>query len=67
MAERHKSHDGQRDTDAFIGEEATPGAQGREGGRLAREVGTRSEERRALEPDAGPERVRKADEPDGEA
>ena len=41
MAERHRSQDGSRDTDAFIKDmPETPSHQGRAGGDIARDVGT---------------------------
>ncbi|WP_308915107.1 hypothetical protein [Jannaschia sp. LMIT008] len=41
MAERYRSQDGTRDTDAFIeGMPETPSHQGRAGGEVARDVGT---------------------------
>lgn len=65
MAERHRSRDGIRETEHFLHEEATPGGQGETGGRLSREIGARSDRRKALEPDAGtPVRLRKSDTED---
>ncbi|WP_108482436.1 hypothetical protein [Oceaniglobus ichthyenteri] len=43
MAERKRSHDGSRDTDAYTDAPATPGQQGRAQGNLERKVGTRDE------------------------
>ncbi|MGR3542271.1 MAG: hypothetical protein ACU0BS_12720 [Hasllibacter sp.] len=42
MADRVRSKDGRRETEDYLGgRPETPGAQGRTGGDLAREVGTR--------------------------
>jgi hypothetical protein len=62
MTERARSKDGTRDSDRVLGEPGTPSGQGRAGGRLAREVGTRDEAKRAFERPAGRTRVRKSDE-----
>ncbi|WP_299360502.1 hypothetical protein [uncultured Paracoccus sp.] len=62
MAERKQSKDGTRDTDAFVSDLDTPGQGGREGGSLARAIGSEDEMKRANEPDASTTRVRKADE-----
>lgn len=62
MAERKQSTDGSRDTDAFLSDLDTPGQGGREGGSLARAIGSEDEMKRANEPDGGVTRVRKADE-----
>lgn len=61
MAERIRSQDGHRETDAYTGDAATPGQQGRAGGNLERKVGTRDEEDRASQGD-GTTRVTKQDE-----
>lgn len=69
MAERKRSSDGTRDTDAFIEDmPETPEQQGRAGGELARDVGTRDALKRATTQGApGVTRVRKSDEDeDGE-
>jgi hypothetical protein len=65
MAHRHRSRDGSRDSDRFRDAPEGPSHAGRDGGRLAREIGTRDEEKRAEERPAGVTRVRKADEPAG--
>ena len=62
MTERHRSKDGSRDSARVHGEAGAPSGQGRGGGRLPREVGTRDEEKRATERPAGATRVRKSDE-----
>jgi hypothetical protein len=63
MAERKRSKDGQRETDRFTEEPATPGQQGRDGeGALPRDIGTRDEQRQAEDGEAGVTRVRKSDE-----
>ncbi|WP_226780682.1 hypothetical protein [Oceaniglobus trochenteri] len=61
MAERKRSTDGSRDTDALIDDTATPGQQGRAQGNLERKVGTRDELKRA-EQGGGKTRVTKSDE-----
>jgi len=62
MTDRHRSQDGSRDSDRYHGEAGAPSGQGRTGGRLARDIGTRDEEKRATERPAGTTRVRKSDE-----
>ncbi len=66
MAERHRSKDGTRETDAFIEDmPETPDQQGRAGGNLARDVGTQAALERAQGKDAdGVTRVTKSDEID---
>lgn len=49
------------DHDLIEGAEGAPSAQGRSGGNIATDVGTRDEERRATDPDAGITDVTKAD------
>ncbi|WP_099823718.1 hypothetical protein [Oceaniglobus indicus] len=61
MAERKRSSDGTRETDAFIDKTPTPSQQGRAQGDLERKVGTRAEEQRAKQGE-GTTRVRKSDE-----
>jgi hypothetical protein len=61
MAERSKSKDGTRDTERIIGSDAPVAQQGREGGRLARQKGSKDELKRATERPAGATRVRGAD------
>lgn len=66
MAERRRSRDGTRETERFTKAPATPGQQGREGaGDLPRDIGSRDEQRRAEEGEAGVTRVRKSDEREG--
>ncbi|KUF12501.1 hypothetical protein [Pseudoponticoccus marisrubri] len=62
MAERIRSQDGQRETEAFIEETETPSQQGRAQGNLERKVGTRDELKRAEKDCAGATRVTKSDE-----
>lgn len=64
MAKRLQSHDGHRDTDDILGAEGEISQSGREGGRLARDIGTQDELKRANERPAGATRVKKADEKD---
>lgn len=68
MAERKRSQDGTRDTDAFIKDMPdTPDQQGRSGGEVAREVGTRDALLRATTQGArGVTRVTKSQQDDGE-
>jgi hypothetical protein len=61
MADRHRSSDGSRDTDR-IPSDAAPSHSGRDGGRLARRIGTEDELKRAGERPAGKTRVHKSDE-----
>ncbi|WP_284164756.1 hypothetical protein [Frigidibacter sp. SD6-1] len=56
--------DDNRDTTSLPVAGGTVSGQGRAGGRLARDVGTRDELKRATERPAGKTRVRKADEED---
>jgi hypothetical protein len=67
MADRHRSQDGTRDTDKFIKDMPdTPSHQGREGGEVARDVGTEDQLRRYTEQGVkGVTRVtKKHDEPE---
>lgn len=64
MPERHKSKDGRRETEEILGDDSEVSQQGREGGRLARTVGTKDEEKRATERPAGKTRVTKSLEED---
>lgn len=59
---RGKSDDATEDLS--LGEPGAVGGQGRAGGRLAREIGTEDELKRAFERPAGKTRVNKADEKD---
>jgi len=67
MAKRVKSHDGHRETDDILGAGGQISQAGRGGGRLARDIGTKDELKRAAERPAGVTRVKKADEKEGEA
>ncbi len=62
MADRHRSKDGKQETRDYVPDEAAPEGQGRDGGRLARQIGTRDEERRSTDESAGVTRVTKKDE-----
>lgn len=66
MAERHRSQDGTRETEAYLDDTEAPETSGRSGGQLARQVGTRDEEKSAEGSD-GATRVRKSDEAAHEA
>lgn len=61
MAERKRSKDGERETENFVDPEVGTMQQGRSGGQIARQVGSRDEEKRA-EGGSGVTRVRKSDE-----
>jgi hypothetical protein len=65
MADRIKSHDGRRESEEILGETGSVSQGGRSGGRLARDIGTQDEEKRAIERPAGATRVTKADEKEG--
>ncbi|MCC1494924.1 hypothetical protein [Cognatishimia sp. F0-27] len=67
MADRLRSKDGSRDTDKVFGDGAGVAHQGRTDGRLARDVGSRDELKRANERPAGATRVRKSDTLDNDA
>jgi len=62
MAKTVQSHDGHRDTDDLLGAKGGISQSGRDGGRLARDIGTQDELKRAGERPAGATRVKKADE-----
>ncbi|EYD71616.1 hypothetical protein [Limimaricola hongkongensis] len=67
MADRARSKDGVKETDAYVSDEDKAGAgsqPGREGGDLTRKVGTRDDLKRAEQDDPGATRVRKSDEKD---
>ncbi|SDE04893.1 hypothetical protein [Limimaricola pyoseonensis] len=69
MAERARSKDGKRETEAYVSDADKAGAgnqPGREGGDLTRKVGTRDDLKRAEQDEAGPTRVRKSDEREDE-
>lgn len=65
MAKRVQSDDEYRDSDDILGGEGTISQSGRDGGRLARDIGTKDELKRAGERPAGATRIKKADEKDG--
>ncbi|MGR3435178.1 MAG: hypothetical protein ACU0CO_09875 [Shimia sp.] len=62
MAERQRSKDGTRETEAFVDDAATPGAQGRADGNLQRQVGTKAALKRVEKGEDEITRVRKSDE-----
>ncbi|KIC34680.1 hypothetical protein [Leisingera sp. ANG-S5] len=62
MAERKRSMDGHQETKGILGEKGSVSHGGRTGGRLAREIGSEDEEKRAKERPAGATRVRKSNE-----
>lgn len=62
MADRIRSKDGTKETDAYTDEAATPDQHGRSGGNLERKVGTRDMLKRAEQDRPGATRVRKSDE-----
>jgi hypothetical protein len=61
MTERHRSQDHTRDTDRVPGGGGAPSGQGRSGGRLPRDIGSRDEEKHATGRPVGATRVRKSD------
>lgn len=62
MPERHRSKDGSKDSEKVLGTEGAGSGQGRDGGRLARNIGSKDELKRAGERPAGKTRVTKSDE-----
>ena len=62
MAERHRSKDGTRETEEYLDDEIAPGQQGRKGGNLERQVGTRDLLKCARQDRPGATRVHKSDE-----
>ena len=60
MAERKRSKDMSRDTESILGTAGEISHGGREGGRLARQVGSKDELKRANERPAGATRVTKS-------
>jgi hypothetical protein len=66
MAERKRSKDGKRETDKILGARGSVDQQGRAGGRLARQVGSKDEKKRAFERPAGATRVTNSIEDDDE-
>ncbi len=63
MAERKRSNDGTRETKKIFGVDGagTPEQQGSSGGNMARQVGSRDEEKRAVSRPAGKTRVKGTD------
>lgn len=59
MAERHRSKDGERETEKFLGPEVGTMQQGRAGGDLARRIATKDEEKRRVHGDTSVTRVTK--------
>lgn len=66
MTERLRSKDKSRDSDLLLGADGFPVSGGRAGGRLARDVGTKDEMKRAFERPAGATRVEKSEEKKGD-
>ncbi|WP_323763701.1 hypothetical protein [Marinovum sp.] len=64
MADRKRSQDGERETEKYIDDAATPGQQGRADGNLERKVGTRDLLKQAEQDKPGVTRVQKRDELD---
>lgn len=64
MAERKRAQEVRDETGELPGAQGNVSQQGREGGRLAREIGSRDEQKRATERPAGTTRVTKKDEAD---
>lgn len=62
MPERKRSQDGRKDTADIHGAGGPVSHGGRGGGRLARDIGSRDEAKRARERPAGATRVTKSDE-----
>ncbi|MFY1707457.1 hypothetical protein [Tritonibacter scottomollicae] len=62
MAERVRSKDGHQETKDILGADGSVSHGGRNGGRLAREVASEDEEKRAKERPAGATRVTKSNE-----
>ena len=59
MAERARSKDGVKETDAYIDEADAPSHQGRSGGDIARRIATKDEEKRRVDGDTSVTRVTK--------
>lgn len=57
MAERHRSKDGVKETDKYISEADDIDHQGRAGGGLQRDVGTKAEKKRVVDKPEGHTRV----------
>lgn len=57
MAERHRSKDGVKETERYISEADDIDHQGRDGGALQRDVGTKDEKKRGVEKPEGHTRV----------
>lgn len=60
MAERHRSKDGERESEKFLGPEVGTMQQGRAGGDLARRIATENEEKRRVRGDTSVTRVTKS-------
>lgn len=61
MAERKRSVEGGRDTEAYLEGGSTPSQQGWAGGQLQRRIAVKDEERQAKEDAPGITRARKSD------
>ncbi|AKO95675.1 MAG: hypothetical protein RID15_16125 [Marinovum algicola] len=61
MADRKRSQDGERETEKYVDDAATPSQQGRADGNLERKVGTRDLLKQAEKDRPGVTRVRKSD------
>ncbi|WP_375281882.1 hypothetical protein [Pseudooctadecabacter sp.] len=59
MAERHRSTDGTRETEAYTSDLDTPSHAGRDGGDMARRIATKDEEKRRVKGDTSVTRVTK--------
>lgn len=62
MNKRHAEERPKRETEDYIDDQDTPAQQGRAGGNLERDVGTRDLLKRARQDKPGTTRVRKSDE-----
>lgn len=62
MADRHRSQDGVKETEKYLGPEVGEAQQGREGGRPAREIATKDEKKRRVDGDTSITRVTKKHE-----
>lgn len=62
MAERRRLNDKRKESKEILGEGGAVEGQGREGGRLARDIGSKDELKRAKERPAGATRVTKENE-----
>lgn len=64
MEREPNTRQGQLETPEHYGEEGPTGGEGRAGGTLQKDIGTRDEKKRATERPAGPTGVHKSDEKD---